>query len=97
MAVPVELDPRAEAEAREAFRWYLDRSPRAAEAFERELTSAIEQIGESPATFPVIDDGIRRFMLDRFPYSVLYSIGRANVCVVAVAHQHRKPGHWRGR
>ena len=32
--LPVELDPRAEEEARVAFLWYLERSERAAAAFE---------------------------------------------------------------
>jgi plasmid stabilization system protein ParE len=97
MALPVELDPRAEEEARAAVLWYRERSERAAAAFERELESAIEQIGESPATYPVADGELRRFLFDRFPYGILYVIGTSSVRVIAVAHLHRKPGYWRGR
>ena len=39
MPLPVELDPRAEEEARAAFLWYLERSERAAAAFEREMNA----------------------------------------------------------
>ena len=95
MALPVELDPRAEEEARAAFLWYLERSERVAEAFEHEFDRAIERISEAPTTYPIIDGELRRYLLDRFPYSVLYAIGRSRVLVAAVAHQHRKPGYWR--
>jgi toxin ParE2 len=66
-------------------------------AFKVELASAIEQIGESPATYPIVEDASRRFMLHRFPYSVLYTIAPGGVLVIAVAHQHQKPGYWRRR
>ncbi len=55
MALPVELDPRAEEEARAAFLWYRERSERAAAAFEQEIEAAIDQIGESPARYPVAE------------------------------------------
>jgi plasmid stabilization system protein ParE len=96
MALPVELDPRAEDEARAAFLWYLERSERAAVAFEREIESAIDQIGEAPTAYPIVDGEMRRFLLARFPYAMLYSIGLTCVRIIAVAHQHRKPGYWRG-
>jgi plasmid stabilization system protein ParE len=97
MALPVELDPRAEEEARAAVLWYRERNERAAAALEREIESAIEQIAESPTTHPVADGELRRFLLDRFPYGILYAIGTKFVRVIAVAHLHRRPGYWRGR
>jgi plasmid stabilization system protein ParE len=75
MALPVELDPRAEEEARAAFLWHSERSERAAAAFEREFESAIEQIGERPDAYPVADGQLRRFLLHRFPYAIFYAIG----------------------
>lgn len=65
MALRVELDPRAEHEARAAFRWYLERSERAAIAFQREIDQAIERIGEAPTTYPVIDGELRRYLSRR--------------------------------
>lgn len=38
-----------------------------------------------------------RYVLDRFPYSVLYAVASDRVWVVAVAHQHRRPGYWQQR
>jgi plasmid stabilization system protein ParE len=97
VALPVELDPRAEEEARAAFFWYLERSERAAAAFERETESAVTQMGEAPTSYPIVEGELRRFLLDRFPYAILYAIRAADVRVVAVAHLHRKPGYLRNR
>lgn len=97
MSMPVELDPHAEAEARDAFLWYLERNARAALAFESELDFAIQQISDSPSTYPIIEDDLRRFTLRRFPYSILYTIGSVSVRILAIAHQHRRPGYWRAR
>ena len=40
---------------------------------------------------------IRRLPLRRFPYSIIYVSTAEEVRVLAVAHQRRKPGFWRGR
>jgi plasmid stabilization system protein ParE len=94
MPLPVEIDPRAEDEARAAFRWYLERSEHAADAFEREVQRALERIGENPTVYPIVEGELRRYILDRFPYAVLYAIEPTRARVVAIAHQHRRPGYW---
>ncbi len=40
---------------------------------------------------------IRRLVLRRFPYKLLYTVQADHVFVVAVAHQHRNPGYWTDR
>jgi plasmid stabilization system protein ParE len=59
---PVELDPRAEEEARAAFLWYLERNERAAAAFEGEVESAVTQIGDAPTMYPIVEGELRRFL-----------------------------------
>lgn len=39
----------------------------------------------------------RRLPLRRFPYSIVYELRGAEVRVIALAHQRRKPGYWKGR
>ena len=38
--------------------------------------------------------GLREFVLDRFPYSVVYRIGSGGITIVAISHQHRRVGYW---
>ncbi|WP_438035632.1 type II toxin-antitoxin system RelE/ParE family toxin [Sorangium sp. So ce204] len=89
--------PEAEREAHEAFRWYRERDERAGARFEGELLAAIDRITETSEQGPEIEQGVRRMLLHRFPYGVLYAIASEHVLVLAVMHLRRRPGSWRGR
>lgn len=39
----------------------------------------------------------RRLLVTGFPYDVIYRVRDGVVEVLAIAHQHRHPGFWRGR
>ena len=93
----VEVLPEAEAEAREAFLWYFDRSPIAADAFRVELFDAIDDLTVTAKDWPEDEDGTRRYHLKHFPYTVLYEVLGAKVTVFAIAHQRRRPGYWKDR
>jgi plasmid stabilization system protein ParE len=84
-------------DAEDAARWYAERSEAAAAAFVEELDRAIAAIQHTPATWPSFDHGTRRFLLKRFPYSVVYRADDQRIVIVAVAHAHRRPAYWRGR
>ncbi len=93
----VRLFPEAEAEVVANERWYAQRSSSAAEAFIVEFDDALAQIGEAPETWPRYRRGTRRFILRRFPFSVVYRIEDDVVYVVAVAHAKQRPEYWRRR
>lgn len=95
--LPIRIEIHAEQEARDAFLWYADRSPRAAARFEEELDHALARIAEAPRVFPETEPGVRRAMFASFPYSILYAIEQAGVIVLAIAHTRRRPGYWRSR
>jgi len=38
---------------------------------------------------------LRKCLLSRFPYMVIYAPLPDEVLVLAVGHQHRQPGYWR--
>lgn len=93
----VEVLPEAEAEAREAFLWYFDRSPIAADAFRVELFDAIDGLSETAKDWPENEDGFRHYHLRHFPYTVMYEVLGRTVAVFAVSHQRRRPGYWQDR
>jgi plasmid stabilization system protein ParE len=93
----VELHPEAIAEARAAYLWYAQRNASAADAFMAALDQAVAQIPESPARWPAHLHGTRKFLLTRFPYSVIYRATATNIQIIAVAHGRRRPGYWRTR
>jgi plasmid stabilization system protein ParE len=93
---PEFLDEALE-DAEQAARWYAERSPAAAIAFSDEVDRAVGEIERSPLAWPPYDHGTRRFLLTRFPYSVVYRADSNGIVIVAVAHAHRRPGFWRDR
>jgi hypothetical protein len=49
--------------------------------------------------WPVRRARARRYVLREFPYELVYRYqpGDDVVRVIAIAHQHRRPGYWRRR
>jgi toxin ParE1/3/4 len=93
----VEFHPEAIFEAAAAAGWYRERSTRAAEAFLSEIDNAVEKISNSPEAWPPYFYGTRRFLLKRFPFSLIYREVSNRIQVIAVAHGRRKPGYWKSR
>ena len=91
------LHREADEELTEAKVWYQERSEVAAQAFALEIEHAIRRILEAPHRYPQGRRGEHRFVLDRFPYTILYRFREDHVFIVAVAHQSRRPGYWRHR
>ena len=93
----VEVIPAAEREFREAFLWYFERSPIAADAFRSQVLASIDGLADNAAMWPANADGFHFHVLDRFPYTVWYDLNGDVATVVAVAHQHRRPDYWKSR
>lgn len=87
----------AREELAEAKRFYNRQQQGLGVAFQREAEAAARQIKERPLAWQVEVAPVRRFILDRFPYKMLYIVREDTVLVVAVAHQHRQPDYWVGR
>jgi cytochrome P450 len=58
---------------------------------------AVQGIEENPRRWPPLSRQIRRRLVDRFPYGILYRIGKNEIVIVAVMHLHRHPRYWAGR
>jgi len=93
----VEFHEEALAEAQAAYDWYATRNAAAAEAFIGELDHAVERIGMFPEASPSYVSGTRRYVLKRFPFTVIYREQKKVIQIVAVAHGRRKPGYWKKR
>jgi len=65
--------------------------------FITEVSDAIDGIRKAPHRWPKYLHGTRRFVLGRFPFSIIYLDAAEFVNIVAVAHSKRKPGYWKRR
>ena len=92
-----EFHAEAEEEFIEASQFYNSRVPGLGDRFISEVEQAILLLTEKPRIGQLMDEVFRRVVLDRFPYSIIYSIELEKIWIVAVAHQRRRPGYWRNR
>jgi plasmid stabilization system protein ParE len=93
----VRFHPLAEQDVLAAYLWYEERNTLVAQDFVIELDAAMLLIAESPRRWPRFRGRCRRFVLGRFPFSIVYLLRRDCIEVVALAHHRRRPGYWGGR
>ena len=83
----VTLHEEADAEVNEAAKYYEEREPGLGLLFLAAVEEAVEKVLANPEAFQLVGDEIRRKIIGRFPYSLLYVIEPDRIRVIAVAHQ----------
>jgi len=86
--------PEAEADTREACRWYEEQREGLGADFLLCVEACIESIQERPEFCRRIHKDVRRALVRRFPYGVFYTISDRIVAVLAVLHCRRNPKQW---
>ncbi len=87
----------AEQEMLDAAQYYESQTEHLGEAFLVKVDSAVRDIAKYPGRWPVIRFDVRRRLVHRFPYGILYRIDPNEVVILAVAHLHRHPNYWISR
>ena len=67
------------------------------ESFPREVERALAYIREYPEAAPLLAGNVRRRLVRRFPYAVLYSVHDAVLRVLAIMNLRRRPFYWADR
>ena len=93
----LEFHPEAVVELRAGATYYEQQQPGLGERFVSSIEFSLAGIIESPLTWPVLEQDVRRKLVRVFPYAILYSIEPDRLFVLAVMHCHQKPGYWRTR
>ena len=62
-----------------------------------EYERAIARLASNPELGATWRGDVRRFPLQRFPYSIVYQIKQQEIRIVALAHQRRRPAYWKNR
>jgi plasmid stabilization system protein ParE len=93
----VRLEPPADREFSEATAYFGDQSSRAAEEFVSEMIAAMNLLAQFPRIGTPIFEDVRRLLLRRFPYQLVYRVLGDEIRIYAVAHLKRRPGYWRER
>ena len=93
----VEFLAVAQREVDDAVEWYDQQAAGLGREFLDELDRAVRRAAAFPLSCAEVEPGVRRCLVARFPYGVLYGLDRETIVVVAIAHLHREPRYWVGR
>jgi toxin ParE1/3/4 len=88
----VKFAPDAARELEEAARWYADKSSAACAGFRSAVIDAVELISNAPLSWrQVTGSGVRRIVVDKYPYTVYFEVLGDMVYVLSVAHHRKAP------
>lgn len=87
----------AEEEMTEAALFYDAAAPGLGNDFLDDVQQAIDRLCEYPEVGEAVTSKLRRILLHRFPFSLIYSVEVKTILVIAIAHHGRSPEYWRAR
>ncbi len=102
MGESLRIDAEAEEELRAAIAWYerqqrgLGRDLYAAACEALDVIREMPQRGGTVPGLPVTSP-VRRVLMRRFPYAVVFLELPGEIRVLAFAHGKRRPGYWQAR
>ena len=88
----IEYHPAIERELREIIDYYNNCCAGLGSEFLNDFERQVFNIASNPLQWVEIENGIRRALLRRFPYTVYYRIvNKARLRIIVVKHQRRHP------
>jgi plasmid stabilization system protein ParE len=87
----------ADRELSEAARYYELESPGLGYSFLKAVERCLQLIVTHPEAGAILRGSVRRRLLRRFPYALLYKIKPDGIRVLAVMNLKRRPTYWVGR
>jgi plasmid stabilization system protein ParE len=88
----------ARSELIDAQDWYENEAPGLGWRFRAAVDAEIQRMSANPQQFPVVYKSIRRALLRRLPYALMFVIqADGTLAVIACFHGSRDPAHWQER
>lgn len=97
MNLPIVFRVEAQAEFNEAFDWYEQQRPGLGIDFLICVAEVLERIESLPEAYEVVFEDVRRVVVRKFPYLILYKVEPSRIVVLAVFHSKRDPQVWQDR
>lgn len=87
----------ASGEFRDAVEYYNEQRQGLGFELANEVKATLSRIGLYPVTWPEFESGIRKCIVKRFPYALIYTVEDDVIIILAVMHMKRKPDYWKNR
>lgn len=76
------LTPEADLDGQEAIQWYDERDRRLGDDFLQKVNECITSVEKAPERYPVVHRQMRRALVKRFPYEVIYEIENDEIIIL---------------
>lgn len=96
MSLPIRLLPEAKDEFDVAVDWYEKHAGLGSE-FIKQARQVLDRIAAMPRIHGIVYQDVRKALVKRFPYIVLYREEPTEIIVIAVFHTSRNPTAWQSR
>lgn len=98
MKYKLEMRPAAREEFDDAADWYLSEDASLRDSFVKAVDEKLASITHQPELYSLVyGTKIRKAVVNKFPYSVYFSIESNLVIIHAIFHNSRNPMIWHGR
>ena|ERR1022692_2581946 len=95
---PAIFHREANAELIGAVAWYEAKQAGLGLDLQAKVEEAVKQIRAHPGRYAIHNDqGVRKHLVKRFPYTIFYLELDEAIWIAAVAHQKQKPNYWMTR
>jgi hypothetical protein len=89
--------PEAADEMSESARFFDEKSSGLGSDLITAIQESTRRIVQFPESGPIEKWNIRKCLVRGFPFTLLYEASQDQIFIVAVMHQHRRPGYWARR
>lgn len=90
----IEYHPSLETDLVEIRDYYNEQSPRLGDAFVEEFERQILRIASMPERWMVVQNDMRRALMRRFPYIILFRLlDTETIRILVVKHERRHPAY----
>lgn len=94
----VEYHPQSISDLNSAREYYNRQRPGLGDEFRSEVYAGIERVSTNPFQYAIVERNIRRCLVHRFPYAVLFrQVDGSTILILTVRHQRRHPRFGMGR
>jgi len=94
---PLEFRPEARLDVLDARDWYDGQIPGLGAEFVERVEASVDRIQRFPFSHAEVVPPIRKAVLRRFPFSLLYTVEPDVIVVLGCFHQRRDPVRWLDR
>ena len=93
----VEFHPEAQDEFLSGAQFFEGKTENLGAEFITLVQRTYERVAEFPNIGRPFGRRLRRILVPRFPYALLYRVEPQRIYIVATMHLSRRPGYWRSR